>query len=104
MNDMLCTKHVWGPALQFSGDLTDGGDLMADTCWGFILTCQHLAALMAPLGDPPEMGKVCGVNCPFWSSFSVSLTISELLGIRSSILICWIIDCQGTCDLCYYCI
>ena len=54
--------------------------------------------------DPPEMGKKCGLNSPFWSDFSVSLTISERLGIRSTNLICWIIDCQGTCDLCYYCV
>ena len=54
--------------------------------------------------DPPEMGKMCGLNSPFWSDFSVSLTISELLGIRNTNLICRIIDCQGTCDLCYYCV
>ena len=54
--------------------------------------------------DPPEMGKMCGLNSPFWSDFSVSLTISELLGIRNTNLICQIIECQGTCDLCYYCV
>ena len=57
-------------------------------------------APIAPLGDPREMGKVCGLNSPFQSNFSVSLTISEPLGIRSTNLICWIIDCHGTYDLC----
>ena len=101
MNDTPCTKHVWSPALQVHHDLTQ---LMADNCWGFIPTCQHQEAPMAPLGDPPEMGKACGLNSPFWSNFSVFLIISELLGIRGTNLICWIIDCQGTCDLCYYCV
>ena len=101
MNVTPCTKHVWSPALWFHGNLLQH---MADTCWGFILTCQHQEAPMAPLGDPPEMGKVCGLNRPFWSNFSVSLTISELLRIRSTNLICRIINCQRTCDLCYYCV
>ena len=54
------------PCLQFRGDLTR---LMADTCWGFIPTFQCQEAPTAPLGDPPEMGKACGLKSPFQSNF-----------------------------------
>ena len=39
--------------------------LMAKTCQGFIPTCQCQEAPNVSFGDPPEMGKACGLNSPF---------------------------------------
>ena len=62
MNDMPCMKQVRSPALRFHGDLIR---LMAETCWGFIPTCQCQEAPNVSFGNWPEMGKVCGPNSPF---------------------------------------
>ena len=62
VNDTPCMKEVRSPALRFHGDLIW---LMAETCWGFILTCQCQEAPNVSFGDQPEMSKVCGPNSPF---------------------------------------
>ena len=62
MNDMPCVRQVRSPALQFHGDLIQ---LMAETCRGFLPTCQGQEAPNVSFGNRPEMGKVCGPNSPF---------------------------------------
>ena len=62
MNDRPCEKQVRSPALRFHGDLIR---LMAETCRGFIPTCQCQEAPNVSFGNRPEMGKVCGPNSPF---------------------------------------
>ena len=39
--------------------------LMAESCQGFIPTCQCQEALNVSFGDQPEMGKACRPNSPF---------------------------------------
>ena len=62
MNDMPCAKQVRSPALRFHSDLIG---LMAETCQGFIPTCQCQEAPNVSLGNQPEMGKACGLLSPF---------------------------------------
>ena len=62
MNDMPCEKQVKSPALWFHGDLIQ---LMAETCRGFLPTCQGQEAPNVSFGNRPEMGKACGPNSPF---------------------------------------
>ena len=62
MNDMPCPKQVRSPALWFFGDLIW---LMAETCQGFIPTCQCQEAPNTSFGNQQEMGKVYGQNSPF---------------------------------------
>ena len=38
---------------------------LAETCQGFIPTCQCQEALNVSFGNQPEMGKACGPNSPF---------------------------------------
>ena len=59
---MPCAKQVRSPALGFHGDLIR---LMAETCQGFVPTCGCQEAPNVSFGDRPEMGKSCGLNCPF---------------------------------------
>ena len=66
MNEMPCAKQVRSPALWFRGDFLL---FMAETCQGFIPTCQCQEVPNVSFGDWPEMGKECGLN----SSFSVKL-------------------------------
>ena len=44
--------------------------------------------------------ELCFLSQTFWSL----LQFHNFLGIRGTNLICWIIDFQGTCDLCCYCV
>ena len=86
------------PALRFHGDLIQ---LMAETCRGFILTCQCQEAPNDSFGNRPEMGKACGPNSPF----SVKLFgLSDHFITRNTNLNYWIIDFQGTYDLYCYCV
>ena len=62
MNDMPCVKQIRSLALRFHGDLIR---LMAETCQGFIPTCQCQEAPNDSFGNRPEMGKACGPNSPF---------------------------------------
>ena len=57
-----CGVTVRSPALRFCGDLIW---LIAETCWGFILTWQCQEAPNVSFGDQPEMDKACGLNFPF---------------------------------------
>ena len=62
MNDMPYVKQVMSLALRFHGDLIR---LMAETCRGFLPTCQGQEAPNDSFGNRPDMGKVCGPNSPF---------------------------------------
>ena len=59
---------------------------------------------MSPLGTNQKWAKRVDRTLFSRSNFSIFLTISKLLGIRRTNPICWIVDFQGTCDLCCYCI
>ena len=100
MNETPCVKQVRSPALRFRGDLIR---LMAETCRGFIPTCQCQEATNISFGNRSEMGKACEPNSPF--SVKRSLwPLHNSLGIRSTNLIYQIISFQGTCNLCCYCV
>ena len=86
-------------ALRFCGALIQ---LMAETCRGF--TCQCQKAPSISFGDQPEMGKVCGPNSPFSVKLFGLWPFHNSLGIRSTNLIYQIIDFQGTCNQCCYCV
>ena len=79
MNDMPCVKQLRSPALRFHGDLIQ---LMAETCQGFILTCQSQKAPNVYFGNRSEMAKGCGLNSPFsvklFGLFDHFITPSEL--------------------------
>ena len=102
MNETPCVKQMRSPALWFLGDLIR---LMAEACLEFILTCQSQEAPNVSFGDRPEMVKACGLNSPFlvklFCLFDHFITPKLC---RSTNLICRIIDFQGTCDLCCYCV
>ena len=49
-------------AATFTCDLIG---LMAETCRGFIPTCQCQEAPNVSFGNQPKMGKACGPNSPF---------------------------------------
>ena len=67
------------PCLQFHSDLIW---LMAETCQGFILTCQCQEAPNVSFENRPETGKMCGPISPFsvklFSLFDHFLTPWEL--------------------------
>ena len=65
---LVCSHRHFGllfpvlPTWQFHGDLIR---LMAETCQGFIPTCQCQEAPNVSFGNWPEMGKACGPSSPF---------------------------------------
>ena len=62
MNETPCAKQARSPALRFRSDLIQ---LMAETCLGFILTCQCQEAPNVSFGDRPSVGRACGPVSPF---------------------------------------
>ena len=73
MNEMPCANQVKSPALQFHSDLIW---LMAETCQGFIPTCQCQEAPNVSFRNRPEWTKHVDRTLLSRSNFSVSLTIS----------------------------
>ena len=61
--DVFSLVHltIKSPALRFHSDLW----LMAETCRGFLPTCQGQEAPNVSFRNRPEMGKLCGPNSPF---------------------------------------
>ena len=100
MNETPCGKQVRSPALRFCGDLIQ---LMAETCRGFISTGQRQEAPNVSFGGPTINGQSVWTKLSFLSQTFLSLWLfHNSLEIRSTNLICRIIDFQGTCDLCCY--
>ena len=90
MNDMPWAKQVRSPALRFHDYLTL---LMAETCWGFILTCQCQEA------PNVSFGKLTRNRQSLWTKLSsLGQTFQSLwlfhnsLEIRGTKLIYRIID------------
>ena len=59
---------------------------------------------MSPSGTDQKWARRVDRTLLSQSNFSVSLTISELLGNSSTNLVYQVIDFQGTCDLYCYCV
>ena len=81
MNDMPCMQQVRSPALRFHGDLIW---LMAETCWGFIPTCQCQEAPNVSFGNRPEMGSVWTELSFLGQTFRFLWPFLNSLGIRST--------------------
>ena len=102
MSDTPCAKQLWSPALCFHGDLIW---FMAETCRGIIPTCQCQEALKSVLQWPTRNGQSMWTELSFLGQTFWSLWLfHNFLGIRTTNLICQIIDFQGTWDLCCYCV
>ena len=85
------------PALHFRGDLIG---LMAETCQGFIQTCECQCLLQGLKRNGESVWtKLSFLSQTFW----FLCPFHSFLGIRTTNLICWIIGFQGTCDLGCYC-
>ena len=90
MNDMPWAKQVRSPALHFHGDLIQ---LMAETCWGFIPTCQCQEAPNVSFGKPTRNVQRVWTKLSFLCQTFRSLwPFHNSLGIRSTNLIYRIID------------
>ena len=102
MNERPWVKQVRSPALRFHGDLIW---LMAETYWGFIPTCQCQEAPHVSFGGLTRNGQSVWTKLSFLGQTFQSLwPFHNSLEIRSTNLICQIIDFQGTCDLCCCCV
>ena len=95
-----CVKQVRSSALWFRRDLVQ---LIAETCWGFNTDWPMPIGTHVSCGGPTRSGQSMWTELSFPGQTCQSLwPFHNSSGIRGSNLICQIIDCQGSCDLCCY--
>ena len=99
MNEMPSVKQIRSSVLWFCGDLIQ---LMAETCLGFIPTCQCQEAPNVSFRDRPEMGKARTELSFLSQTFRSLWPFHNFLRIRATNLSGHRLS--GDCDLCCHCV
>ena len=94
-NAQTNVKQELCPNLRFCGNLIR---FMAEIIGGLYWPANVKRHPKTPPGEQAEMNEAYGRNFPFLVKLSGLWLFHNCLGIRSTNLICQIIDFQGTCD------